>query len=542
MGKNKNCCFLSNFSSLLLGIMFMWGCASMRNPEGGPKDTSPPKILKMIPENMSTNFNAKKIVIEFDEYIKLNNVYKEFSISPELEKEPELKVKLKRLEISLTDSLEKNTTYTLNFGKSIVDLNESNELKNFNYVFATGNQLDSLSISGKVINELKGQAEIESTVFVYPLEKDSLFGKKRPSIYTLSDSSGNFKLKNLKKGPYKIYALKEKSGGDRIYQQQNDEIAFLSDTLYLEKNIDSVVLKIFKEKAKDFRVTDSKLNNDGSIFASFNQQLKKPELKIVGADKLDQGKYVQFSKQKDSVRMWLSDMSWDSIKVVILDQQKIIDSMKFSRPKKESYTRVISVSDNLESQLLNPFKNLELYFNFPINSIDESKILLLEDSIPRKFTLEKDSSNFLNYRIKYNWKAKEQYILELKENAVSSIFDIKNKEIRKNFSVDEAANYGTLILTVEPPDTSATYILQLVNKDKNPISSYPIRKKEKIKLANFKQGVYFARIVYDLNHNGNWDTGDISKKLQAEPIWYEPKELSIRANWDREETIKIPKK
>ena len=105
--------------------------------------------------------------------------------------------------------MEANTTYTLNFGKSIVDLNENNELKNFSYVFSTGPTLDSLSISGNLTNSLTGEAEIESTVFIIPLSRDSLFGKKRPAIFTLTDSSGNFKLNNLRKDTYKIYALKE---------------------------------------------------------------------------------------------------------------------------------------------------------------------------------------------------------------------------------------------------------------------------------------------------------------------------------------------
>src|SRR5690606_29547658 len=125
---------------------------------------------KIIPANLSTNFNVKKITIDFNEYVKLNNEFKEFSISPETEKIPELKIKGRRLEITLPDSLEHNTTYTLNFGKSIVDWNEANELKNFTYVFATGPVIDSLSIAGNVTNALTGEPEIEALVFALPLK------------------------------------------------------------------------------------------------------------------------------------------------------------------------------------------------------------------------------------------------------------------------------------------------------------------------------------------------------------------------------------
>ncbi|GAB1463121.1 Ig-like domain-containing domain [Pedobacter sp.] len=539
MLKNNKYSFHTKFIVLFLLASVLAGCAAMKSPEGGPRDTTPPKVLKMTPENLTRNFSAKKIIIEFDEYIKLNNEFKEFSISPELEKAPELKAKLKKLEIFLPDTLEKNTTYTLNFGKAIVDLNESNELKNFSYAFATGPTLDSLSISGNVTNALTGEAEIESTVFILPLARDSLFGKKRAPIFTLTDSSGNFKLNNLKKDTYKIYALKEK-GGDRIYQQLSDEIGFIKNPLTLDKNIDSLHLSIFKELAPEFRTLDRKLNPDGSIFLSFNQQLKKPDLTVIFPSKVDQEKQFQFSKNKDSVNLWLNDLSFDSVKIAIKDDGKTLDTIKFSRSKRDTYNRVVNISDNLDGNSLNPFKDLSITFNFPLKSLDESKILLLEDSIPRKYTLVKDSTNLLKYHIKYKWRAKEPYILIIQENAVNAIFDVKNKELKKNFTIGDANDYGSLNLNIEPTDTTKRYVLEIVDKNKNVIVSYPILRKTAVKLSNYKQGVYYGRIVYDENKNGIWDTGNLKNGLQPEAIWYEPKELSIRANWDRNETIKIP--
>lgn len=540
MLKNRNCPFYFIFFVLVGAFSFIYGCAAMKSPEGGPRDTTPPKVLKMTPENLTTNFTAKKIIIEFDEYIKLSNEFKEFSISPELDKIPELKVKLKRLEISLSDSLEKNTTYTLNFGKAIVDLNEGNVLKNFSYAFATGPTIDSLSLSGNVTNALTGEAEIESTVFILPLSRDSLFGKKRAPIFTLTDSSGNFKLKNLKKDTYKVYALKEKGGGDRIYQQISDEIGFIKDSIVLDKNIDSLRLSVFKEIAPNFRVNDRKLNADGSIFMSFNKKLNNPDLTVIFPPSVDQNKQFQFNKTKDSVSLWLADLSFDSVKIAVKDEGKTLDTVKFSRSKRDTYNRVISISDNLEGGNLNPFRDLTISFNFPIKNIDESKIILLEDSIPRKFTLEKDSTNLLKYHIKYKWRAKEEYILLIRENAINAIFDTKNKELKRNFTLADANDYGSLTLTVEPADTSKSYILEIVNKDNNVISSYPIKKKSLVKLNNLKQGIYFGRIVYDANSNGIWDTGNLKLGTQPEAIWYNNKELSIRANWDRSETINIP--
>lgn len=541
MPKIKKIAKHTYFIYLILIIVFFCGCASIQTPQGGPKDTEAPKAVKMEPKNLTTNFKAKKIVLEFNEYIKLIDEFKEFSISPEQEKPPILKAKLRRLEITLQDSLEKNTTYNLNFGKSIADINESNAIKNFSYVFSTGPSLDSLSISGNVKNTLTGLPELDAIVFILPLNRDSIFGKKKPSIYTRTDSSGNFKLNNLRKDTYKIYALKEK-GGDRIYQQINDEIGFIKEPIVLDKNLTDIKIGVFKELASKFRVVDRKLNTDGSITINFNQQLIKPEITIIEPAQIDLNKKVLFNKTNDSVKVWLNDLSFDSVKVAIKDEGKILENIKFTRGKKDTYTRNIQANDNIEGAL-NPNKNLNLYFNLPIENIDLSKVILLEDSIPRKgFTLTKDSTNLLGYIFKYPWKKKEEYIIKLAAGAVTGIFNSKNKEIIKTFKLGSVDDYGTLILSVEVPDTSKNYILQIVNEKKEIIiSSQRIFKNTKVTFSNYKTGIYYARIVYDNNKNGNWDTGNVSKGLQPEKIWYAPKELSIKANWDRTEVLVVPK-
>ena len=247
--------------AILFGFLFVYGCASIQQPQGGPRDTTPPKILSMVPKDQTTNFTAKKVTIEFDEYFNIQNEFKEFSVSPEMEKPPILKKKGKKLEINFPDTLEKNTTYTLNFGKAIADVNESNAVKNLTYVFATGPQLDSLSIKGKVTNSLTGLPEIDALAFILPLTRDTLFGKGRPSIYTTTDSSGNYSLNNLRKDTYRVYVLKEKNG-DKIYQQAIDEIGFIKDSIVLDSNITQLDMEIFQENATTFRVLDRKLNND----------------------------------------------------------------------------------------------------------------------------------------------------------------------------------------------------------------------------------------------------------------------------------------
>ncbi len=287
----------SIFNTVLFTSLLLAGCASMQQPQGGPRDLTPPKVIKMIPENLTVNFNAKKVIIQFDEYFKLQNEFKEFSISPELEKPPILKTKQKSLEITFPDTLEKNTTYTMNFGAAIADVNESNVIKNLSYVFSTGPELDSLSISGRVTNSLTGLPELDALAFIFPIERDTLFGKNKPSIYITTDSSGNYSLKNLRKGTYRLYALKEKNG-DKIYQQNLDDIAFLKDSVVLvDKNRDSMNLKLFKENAATLRILDKKLSPDGSISIVINQKLKSPEVVVLEPNNLDVSKKIKWSSK-----------------------------------------------------------------------------------------------------------------------------------------------------------------------------------------------------------------------------------------------------
>ncbi|MGF1923120.1 MAG: Ig-like domain-containing protein, partial [Bacteroidia bacterium] len=431
MAKNPTTSFKRFLHLIFLLCIFIYGCASMRAPEGGPRDTTPPKVLKMEPKDLTVNFNAKKVVITFDEYYNIQNEAKEFSISPEQEKLPILKKDGKKLEVVFQDSLEANTTYTLNFGKAIVDVNEANVLKNLTYAFSTGPLLDSLSISGRVINTLTGKPELDATVFIIPISRDSIFGKRKAPIYSLTDSNGIYTLRNLKKDTYRIYALKE-TAGDKIYQQRTDEIGFMKEPIVLTKNLDSINLGVFKELAETFRIMDRRLNNDGSISMIFNQKLTKPEINILSNQPLNDTKLLKFNKTNDSLKLWLQDLTFDSIKVEINDNGKPLDTVQFSREKKDTYTRVLQYTDNLESSTLNPFRPYKFYFNFPVEKVDLTKIKLTEDSVARtNFTFTKDSTNLLSYNFNYPWRKKANYAITFEDGAITAIFGTKNKAFRK---------------------------------------------------------------------------------------------------------------
>src|SRR5690606_4227965 len=148
---------------------------------------------------------------------------------------------------------EANTTYTINFGKAIGDFNEGNPLLNYSYVFSTGNVIDSLSISGNVIDALTKKPEKEIAVILIPTRQDSIFGKRKANIFTITDTSGNFQLKNLREDTYRIYALKEENN-DRVYNAAGEYIGFLNDSIQLRKDTAGIQLQISKGIPKDFRL------------------------------------------------------------------------------------------------------------------------------------------------------------------------------------------------------------------------------------------------------------------------------------------------
>src|ERR1700744_690583 len=319
---NKKSLFFVKFLLVLTPIFAFLGCANQVRPQGGPKDVTPPVLLKATPANSTRHFNAKTIRLDFDEFFKLNNQFTEITMSPTPEKQPEFKIKQKSLVINLKDTLEKKTTYVINFGKSIADVNEGNILKNFTYVFSTGEHIDSLSVSGNVMNTLTQQKEKDVTVMLFPLNKDTAyFGKKKPTIYTSTDTSGNFSLNNLHDGDYTIYALKE-TAPNKIFDRDDELIAFLKQPIHLYTDTSGIQLSLFKQDPEKYRVTEHKFDIDGKIFLVFNKRFFEPSAKILYPPSVDATKTVEFTPTKDTAYIYTRNMDYDSLRVAFSDKGK----------------------------------------------------------------------------------------------------------------------------------------------------------------------------------------------------------------------------
>ncbi len=531
----------SRDSYALIALFFILSaCASVQSPSGGPKDTDPPKIVKETPKNLTRNFTGEKIEIEFDEFIKLSNEFTEISVSPALDIPPTFKAKKEILEIRFGQKLEENTTYTINFGKAVSDVNESNLLTNYTYVFSTGNEIDSLTLSGNVVSSMTGENLKDVTVFILPVRQDSLFGKKRASIFTSTDSAGNFKLQNLREDTYRIYALKEQ-GGDRIYNSQNEEIGFLKDSIFLNKNIDSIKLEVFKEVPALFSVMDRRIEADGRITLAFNKPLIEPTLQILDPTSLDQLKTIEITEKRDSAFIWIPELTFDSLKVAVKEAGVSVDTVTLRRNKRDTYTRDIQIGDNIPGTKLKPRSDMVLELSSPVSTARENQIILLEDSVQVKnVQLVKSTESQRKYILKYPWRLNKEYILKISENAFSDAFGNKSKAYSRKFTLDSDENYGGISIKVTVPDTAKSYIVQWLNEREEVLREDIVTKNTVLNYTTYPTAKYLLRVVFDENKNGRWDTGNIRNKRQPEKTWTLDKIISLRPNWDLEENLVIP--
>ncbi|MET3977936.1 hypothetical protein ABIB62_000503 [Mucilaginibacter sp. UYP25] len=540
---NSKSAILGKIFSFIFLALLIFGCASIQKPMGGPRDLTPPKLLKSTPENMTRNFTAKEIRLEFDEFYKLSNPYQEITISPAMEKQPEYKTSKRDLIIDFKDSLQKNTTYVINFGKAIQDVNESNVMDNFTYVFSTGPHIDSLSMSGFVMNSITQEKEKDATVMIFPVKQDSLlFGKKKPTIFATTDSAGNFSLNNLHDGEYKIYALKEPSP-NKIFDNDKELIAFSNRTVNLNKDTSGIRLSLFQQVPQKFRVSEKKLTNDGVLSLVFNKRLNNPSLKIIYPADLDAKKIVDISKTKDTALVFMRNMDFDSLRVAIYDDKKPIDTVYQLKGRKETFTRTLTFKYGINrDNKLKPNTDLRITTNLPVESIEPGLIALTIDSanVPN-ITVQRDTANPRVLLVKNRWRAGGKYQIVFNDAAVTDIYGDKNKRTGINFEADKPENYSQLTLKVNVSDSSKSYVVELIDDQKNLIHSDPIAKSGSIVYKNYLTGKYKIRVVYDANKNGRWDSGNVKLKTQPENIWLYDKEITLRPNWEAEEPIDIPK-
>ncbi len=230
--------------TIVIGLsFFLSSCGQIGLPQGGPKDTIAPKLVRANPTNGSKNVISNKIALTFDEYIDLQNLQQNLIISPLQSRNPNITANPKTINLKFRDSLLPNTTYTINFGDAIRDINEANIFKNFSYVFSTGAYIDSSTISGKVILAETGKIDSTLMILLYRNAVDSTVKKKKPNYISKVNGDGSFSFKNLPAADFKVYALKDGDGG-KTYNSESELFAFANEDVSAAKS-ESITLFAF---------------------------------------------------------------------------------------------------------------------------------------------------------------------------------------------------------------------------------------------------------------------------------------------------------
>lgn len=234
------------------------GCANIVPPQGGPKDSLPPVLVKAVPEVESKNVSSKKISFTFDEYIDVQNIFGNLIVSPIPKSNPDVTGKLNNVTIRLRDTLEPNTTYSLNFGDAIKDVNEGNVMKNFTYTFSTGPFIDSLELKGSVILAETGKIDTTLIVMLHTSSDDSALVKQKPRYVTRLDSKGNFKFSHLPPATFYLYALKDEGGSYRYFDNTH-LFAFADSAVHIGPQTDSITLYAFAAPNENRPTTNTTL-------------------------------------------------------------------------------------------------------------------------------------------------------------------------------------------------------------------------------------------------------------------------------------------
>ncbi len=515
-------------------------CAKRGSPTGGPKDVDGPVLLKAEPENMTVNFKNTKIRLYFDEYIKLEKLQEQLIASPPLKYQPEITPQggtNKFVEIKIKDTLKENTTYTLNFGQSIVDNNEGNPNSFLSYVFSTGSYIDSLTLQGVVKDAFNQKADDFISVMLYEIDTaytDSTIYKRPPNYITNTlDSTVIFTINNIKQGKYALFAIKDEAKNN-IFDQNTDKIGFVTDTIDIPT--DSIfLLNMFKEIPNYAMSVPSFAARNKIVFGYYGDGAHAQIAPLTPLPDTVRTTVLK-QREKDTLNYWFTPFEVDSILFTVTNEHaKIVDTFN-----------VKSRKVGLDSLQLEPNLNGTLDFNtpyhiaanIPLARLDSSKIAIMNsDSTKIDFGVRLDS---IKNKVDFDFESEpnQTYKITLLPGAITDFFGTENDTTYYNLNTKSLADYGNLSLNiigkVEYP-----VIVQLTD-DKGEVQREIYAEEEQLfEFNTVNPATYLIRIIFDTNKNKRWDTGVLLEKLQPEKVIYYPGPIEVRANWEKIETFTI---
>ena len=576
----KNCKIILRTAVLLLfGGAFFSRCANIMTPEGGPKDTLPPVIVKLEPGNFATNFKEKKIYIEFNEFVQIKDQNKEMFVSPAMKKLPLLTTRGKGIVLTIRDTLKENTTYAIDLGSAIRDNNEGNPLNAMRYVFSTGDKVDSMMCSGYTADSYKADSVSRTFIWFYIADSlpntpgyDSTIFNRKPDVIARAQNNGIFIAQNLKPVNYRIYAIGDKND-NQLYEPGTDLVGLL-DTVYNPATMpefaiwfDSLRMYPSAEPQLYFRMfTDKAFVNQRLVDAQRPEQKKAllyfnadyPRIDSLEFDNIPSDSvlidpqtngrdtlaiWFNVAKLPDTIRGNIVYYRHDSLRQLSKTREPLKLAWKLVETKEQEKERERIEKEKAKARAegreykdpnyknpftlkisagkeVNPEKGFDITFGTPAVKFDSTAMELVtvaEDKTtsPVKMHFVRDTLNMCRWFVKAPWKEKTNYRLYLPKRSIADVMGYENDSTVVEFATCDPEKFATVSLNVEGSGNNR-YILLLTDSSGRTLQELKDVKTGKHRFNYVTPGDIRLRIIEDKNGNGKWDAGDVIAGLQPE--------------------------
>ncbi len=517
-------------------IFLITSCAQIVTPGGGPKDDEAPLVKSSTPGNKTTSFQDNKITINFDEFIEIKKP-EQIVISPFIKEKPTIESDGKSIVIDLKKSiLEKDKTYTINFGNSIADNHEGKTLENYSYCFSTGTYIDSLSIEGTVINAENLKPEKEITVGLYPIEnfEDSTVIKNYPAYLSQTNENGKFSINNLPLQKFYLFAFKDEN--KNLKYEKIENVAFLNKPI--ESSYPQTKTKLFLSSAT--------LHDRNKILDTLNKEPGVYSLAIYQATNI---KLLEDNNVPKRYKRWQNnDNQIDTLFIYTKERPDTLTSeFKISVNEKEEKIIIKNRKKLKNSQLelktnrdISIKDTLIISSNYPLDSLKVNSVSIKQDTIK----IDSKIQQLNNFQWAVNFKKEESKIYEItiKDSTNTDIWTRPNKGLKTSIQMKSSKETGTLSLNIIN-NSKEQYLIQLINgEDKENIIKEIINTKNEMVLFDYLNPLEVRiKLIKDTNKNGKWDKANWLEKTQAEEVAYMEQKITIRAFWDIEQSLDIEK-
>lgn len=529
-------------------LLLLHGCAQIVTPTGGPRDVTPPAVVKEQPPQSTTNYSGKSIRLTFDEFITLNNPLENIIFSPPLTTAPNYKIKGKSLVIEWKDTLLPNKTYNVILSNAIKDYTEGNELPIYQYAFSTGDEIDTATIRGTIFDAETREPQKDIFIFLYDQFEDSLPILIQPQYLTKSKADGSFRFKNISDGEYKIFALKDINSNLR-FDLPGEGIAFLDEPVRTEQE-DTIELSFFTEDHQRFQITPLSVNRNGEYRFKLNKPSVFPEknsLRLLISNNLEF--YSEWGTVGDTLTLFTTPLSEDTASIEItIPEYQFIDTLILTPYK--------PISTGLWGRTATPppaqvsalhagslYQPLTLLFDPPITPTPNLLFTLIskdkesEDTTFHTLTTEEPLMRLLP--VEYPFEPGKEYTLLFRDSLFQGYHGRMNDSIQIRFKMKTERDYGSLSILYRFENQDCSYIVELLDSKGKVVNRQILTVSQRLNYEHLTPGNYKVRIIFDRNHNGKWDTGNYLEKIQPERILLHDSQFTVRGFWELEEEIEV---